>query len=135
MAALSGSVVVVMLILGFLRIGTPATQRALRADRKRVQDLYQLSDKIHTLWTTNGRLPGHLDEVRDAAFADPISRVAYEYRVAEVSRYELCATFALASEENQAVPRSSAWSHPGGRHCFTVDASQMLDNPYVYSPD
>jgi hypothetical protein len=58
MAALSGSVVVVMLILGFLRIGTPATQRALRADRKRVQDLYQLSDKIHTSGPPMGDYPG-----------------------------------------------------------------------------
>ena len=134
MAGLSALVVASMLILGFLYIGTPSTQRALRADRKRVQDLYQLSDKIHNLWSANGRLPGHLDELRDAALADPISRAAYEYRPAESSHYELCATFALASEQNQASPRASAWSHPAGRKCFPVDASQTLDNPYVYFP-
>lgn len=135
MAAISGLVAAVMLISGFLYIGTPSTQRALRADRKRVQDLYQLSAKIHNVWSANVRLPGHLDELRDAALADPITRVAYEYRVTEGSRYELCATFALASEQNQAAPRSSAWSHPRGRHCFPVDASQMLDNPYIYFSD
>jgi len=134
MAGLSGLGVVVMLILGFLYLGTPSTQRALRADRKRAQDLYQLSDKIHTLWTANGRLPGHLDELRDAASADPITRAAYEYRPTEGSRYELCATFALPSELNQVSPRASVWSHPAGRHCFPVDASQTLDNPYIYFP-
>lgn len=134
MAGLSSVAVIVMLILGFFYIGTPSTQRALRADRKRAQDLYQLSDKIHNLYGTTGKLPGHIDELRDAALADPVTRAAYEYRPAEGSRYELCATFALASEQNQASPRASAWSHPAGRHCFPVDASQMLDNPYIYFP-
>ncbi len=134
MAVLSSLIIAITLILGFFYIGTPGTQRSLRADRKRTQDLYQLSDKIHTLWTTNGRLPGHLDELRDAALADPITRIAYEYRVTEGSRYELCATFALASERSKAE-RLRSWSHPAGYHCFSVDASQILGNPYIYFPD
>jgi hypothetical protein len=100
MAGLSGLLVAFMLILGFLYIGAPSTQRALRADRKRAQDLYQLSDKVHVLWSASGSLPGHIDELRDAAHSDPITRVAYEYRATEGSRYEVCATFALASEQN-----------------------------------
>jgi len=136
MAGLSALVVTGMLILGFLYIGAPSTQRTLRADRKRVQDLYQLTTKINGRWNSNDhKLPEHLDELTDAALADPVTRLAYEYHVKEGSRYELCATFALSSQRNEAMPQSSAWSHPAGRHCFVIDASQMLNSPSIYSPD
>jgi uncharacterized membrane protein YidH (DUF202 family) len=134
MAALSSVVVAVMLILGFSYIGKPSTQRALRADAKRVQDLNQLSGKITGIWNAKQKLPEHLDELADIAFADPISRVAYEYHVAEGSHYEICAIFELASNQGP-PPRSSVWSHPSGRHCFVMDATQTPDNPYIYNPD
>ncbi|HEY3971814.1 MAG TPA: DUF5671 domain-containing protein [Candidatus Sulfotelmatobacter sp.] len=135
MAGVSGVAVVVMLIFGFSYIGSPRSQRLLRADAKRVQDLYQLSDKIHTIWNSNQKLPGHLDELPDMVFADPITRVAYEYRVAEGSHYELCATFAATSEQNESIPRSKAWSHSAGRHCFAIDAAQVPNNPNIYFPN
>jgi hypothetical protein len=134
MAALSGVAVTVMLILGFLYIGTPNTQRMLRADRKRVQDLYQLGAKIQGLWAEKHQLPQHLDELPDIALVDPVTRAAYEYRITEGSRYQLCATFVASSSQNDAAG-SSTWSHPAGRHCFDFDAAQMTSNPYVYSPD
>jgi len=134
MAALSGVVVTIMLGLGFAAIGSPSTQRTLRADRKRVQDLYQLSDKIRNFWTSQQKLPEHLDELPDATLADPITRVTYEYHVKGGREYELCAVFAANSERNDAMPGSTTWSHPEGKHCFSVDATRMLDNPYIYSP-
>lgn len=134
MAAFSGLAVSVMLILGFSYVGAPSTQRMLRADRKRVGDLYQLSEKIRTLWNDKHKLPEHLDQLPDVALADPVNRAAYEYRVAEGSRYELCATFVASSEQNDAVA-SSTWAHPAGRHCFNFDAAQITGNPYTYSPD
>jgi hypothetical protein len=134
MAAISSLAVIVMLILGFSYVGAPSTQRMLRADRRRVGDLYQLSEKIRTIWNQKHKLPEHLDELPDAALADPITRAAYEYRVTDGSRYELCAAFVANSLQNEAVG-SSAWAHPAGRHCFTFDAAGTVDNPYVYSPD
>jgi hypothetical protein len=96
-------------------------------------DLYQIATKINNDWNSNGhKLPQHLDELRDVALADPISRSAYEYHTAQANGYELCATFALASE---AIPRSSAWSHPAGHYCFRFDASRGPDNPGIYLPD
>jgi hypothetical protein len=135
MASLSSVVVIVMLLLGFVYIGAPGTQRTLRADRKRVQDLYQLTARINGMWNSKDhKLPEHLDELQDVPLADPMTRAAYEYHVTGEGRYELCATFALPSEKN-AMPRPGTWSHPAGRHCFSIQASQMLGNPYGYFPD
>jgi hypothetical protein len=117
MAGLSATAVAVMIILGFWYIGAPKTQRTLRADRKRVQDLYMLSAQIHSRWSSNGhKLPEHLDELSGVASADPVTRAAYEYHVKEGSQYELCATLALdGRQKDEATLRPSKWSHPGGR--------------------
>lgn len=132
MAAISSSVVVLMLVLGFSYVGSPSTQRMMRADERRIQDLYQLSSKIYNVWSKGPKLPAHLDELSDAALADPITRVAYEYHPKEESHYELCATFVAASSQNEAASGSKTWAHPVGRYCFLMDAAQMAENPGIY---
>lgn len=132
MAAISGSVVVLMLVFGFSYVGSPSTQRMMRADERRTQDLYQLSQKIYNISSKGTKLPAHLDEVSDATLADPITRLAYEYHPKEGSHYELCAAFAAASSQNKAVSRSKTWDHPAGRYCFSMDATQMPENPGNY---
>jgi Domain of unknown function (DUF5671) len=133
MAAISALIVVGSLISGFAFTGSPKTQRTLRADQRRTEDLYWIAGKINGNWAANGnQLPQHLDELHGVAVADPVTRAAYEYRVIENSRYELCAKFALPS---QAAPGASSWFHPAGRYCFALDASRVPDNPSVYLPD
>ncbi len=134
MAALSSILVVILLGLGFATIGAPSTQRMLRADQKRVQDLYTLSDKVRNFWSSQHKLPEHLDVLADVPLADPITRVASEYHPRSESGYELCATFAASRERDDPTSRAKVWTHPAGRHCFSIDAQQMLDNPYIYSP-
>jgi hypothetical protein len=137
MAAVSAAGVTLIVVLGFLYIGAPKTQRTLRADRKRVQDLYLLSGQIHTRWSSNGhKLAEHLDELSGVAFADPVTRIAYEYHAKEGSQYELCATFALESRQNNdAVSRTSKWTHRAGRYCFALNAGEAAENPNIYFPD
>jgi hypothetical protein len=139
MALVSAVTVLVMVVLGFSYLGAPKKQRTLRADNKRVQDLYQLSNQINTHWNSSShKLPEHLDELSGVVLADPITRVAYGYHVKEGSQYELCATFSMDSMENRGkdeISRRSQWSHPPGNHCFTLDAANAAENPYIYFPN
>jgi hypothetical protein len=133
MAILSTAVVVLMIVLGFLRIGGPATQRLLRADQKRVEDLYRLSQQIENRWRLHKDvMPSSLGDLTSAAIADPITRTAYEYHVGGGSKYQLCATFSAPSERGARSPGSDVWSHPAGHHCFDLDATQSVENPTVY---
>jgi hypothetical protein len=136
MALLSAVTIVVVVVSGFWHIGAPQTQRTLRADSKRVLELYQLSSQIHARWNDNGhKLPGKLDELSGIPSADPVTRISYEYRVKEASQYELCATFSLESRQHDAASPPSKWSHPAGLHCFRLDAAEAAENPNVYIPD
>jgi hypothetical protein len=131
MAALSSAVIVVMLIFGFLALGSPRVQRDLRADGQRIQNIHQLSINIGTYWKShNSQLPPSLDSLSpqyypyagDSAF-DPISHARYEYHAKQGSQYELCASFVRKSprQRNQLGP--DAWAHPAGHYCFELDAS------------
>lgn len=136
MAGVSAVAVIAMIVAGFVSIGSPRTQRTMRADNRRVQDLYQLSLRINGVWSGNGhQLPTHLDQLTDVPLVDPISRAAYEYRVVDGDKYQLCATFLLGSAQNQANSRTTTWSHPSGRYCFALDASHAPDGPNIYIAD
>lgn len=136
MAALSSVVVAMMVILGFWNIGAPRTQRLLRADRKRVQDLYALSAAINTRWNSEKKkLPSRLDELSGVAVADPVTHAPYEYALTGTSEYDLCATFSLDSKQNDTRVSKTKWAHPPGHFCFKLDATQTPENPNFYFSD
>jgi len=131
MAAASTVFLAIIVTLGLGFTGAPRSQRAERADSKRVQDLFELTQQIFGRWTSgNQRLPEHLDELRGTASADPVTRASYDYRPKVGSQYELCATFELPNRHSD---QASQWNHPAGYYCFTLDATQRPVNPpYQY---
>lgn len=136
MALLSAVCVVALLAFGFGFTGAPRTLRMQRADSKRLQDLYALSQQITLRWNRDGhKLPEHLDELHNIALADPVTRAGYEYLPGEGSQFQLCATFSVASIHDDESPQTKLWAHPGGHYCFSFDATQPPPNPpYSYSP-
>ena len=126
MAGLSSAAVVLMLVLGFLQLGPPRAQRAVRADAQRIQQLYRLGNQIHAYWQSHGSgIPASIDSVA-GPHLDPITRTRYEYHPGQGSQYQLCADFAQPSPggDNQ-----DTWNHPAGHHCFVLDASAQLTYP------
>ncbi|HTZ99354.1 MAG TPA: DUF5671 domain-containing protein [Candidatus Aquilonibacter sp.] len=136
MALLSAACVAVLLICGFGFTGAPRTQRTERADARRLQDLFALGQRISAKWRTDRQtLPQHLDELRDIALSDPVTRVGYEYIPGQGSQFQLCATFAMPSRNDDQSSQAKQWAHPAGRYCFSLDAAQPPESPpYSYSP-
>jgi hypothetical protein len=117
-------VVVVVLILGFLQLGGPRTQRLIQADQKRVNALKTLAWEVKSRWKDSSHvLPPSLDAFARTNTKDPITGVPYEYHVIAGSQYELCATFARA-DKSGAAEGNPSWDHPRGHYCFQLDASR-----------
>ena len=134
MAALSSAAVVLMIALGFWQLGAPASQRQMRADGQRVQELYRLSTEVENYWRSHGsQLPSSINELRGGSRVDPITHTPYEYRPGAGSSYQLCAVFARANQGDPAnsVPGLSTgqWAHQAGRYCFQFDATAMPQYP------
>lgn len=132
MAIASAVVVAVMIVLGFVQLGAPSTQRRLVADSQRLQQLYSLSDSIRTYWQGHAsQLPASLAQV-PGTYADPITHAAFEYHPVQGSQYRVCAVFATAGPreaDNQPRLQPNPWAHAAGRYCFLLDASAPPQQP------
>jgi hypothetical protein len=123
--------ILVVLALGFSRLGSPRSQREITADQRRARDLLGIANDIHRL--ASG-LPASLEELgqwSSQSLKDPLTGVPYEYRPKAGTAYELCATFAReslpASEwdyRDGSPPLGPFRKHPAGRYCYQLDSSQ-----------
>ncbi|MDP3957585.1 MAG: DUF5671 domain-containing protein [bacterium] len=143
------ALVAVAIVLGFIAGGSPTTERNRAFDRTRVEHLSSLSNCVENYARTFGQLPPSLADLRQSSqfsycgsfMQDPETKAAYSYRVVTVSRtegavrvgeFELCATFALASQTGTAgIPvyngSSPIWNeHTAGKNCDTVKAQLLL---------
>jgi len=94
--------VALAVIYSFAIMGSPAKQRQLRLDERRVGDLQNIQYQIINYWQRKEKLPKDLAEL-----ADPLSGWSlpvppefekgekYEYNALAPLQFELCATFAL----------------------------------------
>lgn len=144
-----GSVVSALLIAsiigGFFIMGSPYTQRMLRYDNDRVSDLQNLQSSITEYYRTTSHLPESLETLKDPLVdtyvpVDPQSEAEYEYLQTDTLTFELCATFARATSQDQISTAkvrdpwqqqtASDWSHDAGHMCFTRTIDPERITPY-----
>ena len=123
------AVIVLAVGYGLFLVGTPAQQRLLQFDERRVSDLQQITYSIDSYWERNRRLPESLEDLRDpryfvSSLSDPKTGEPYEYQTVSEIAYELCAVFEAeyAGDPYARMPVSeSFWYHGIGRTCFTLE--------------
>jgi Domain of unknown function (DUF5671) len=120
--------VVAAFCLGLGVAGTPARQRHLEADQKRVQNLHQIVMAMWTWHRQHGAIPARLTDlgIESARLKDPETGQLYEYQRKSDTLYDLCAQFAADEppSANGTYFASPFWRHGAGRTCFALDASQ-----------
>jgi hypothetical protein len=104
--------------LGLVATGTPAQQRHIEADNRRVQDLRSIAGALSAMTTLPLSLPPNLRST------DPETGTPYGYIARSAKEYELCATFVGASERSQYG--STFWSHAKGRACFEFEIARPV---------
>jgi hypothetical protein len=146
LAWIVSGVVLAAIVAAFFAVGSPAKQRLVRFDERRVADLQNIQSRIITYWQQKATLPNQLADLQDdiSGFkvpTDPETGQVYEYDVEADLTFELCANFNLASsgqEKNVPSPAypefgldpySQNWAHGEGRECFT----RTID-PELYKP-
>lgn len=117
------AVAVIAIIAGLLVVGSPAEQRRLRLDDRRVSDLQSLARALQRRHERTGGLPSRLEDVVDGLILsalplDPVTHDPYEYMIVDSSRFQLCATFSGESRR----PGEDFWAHGPGRHCFDLES-------------
>lgn len=107
--------VLVAIIMGFVAVGSPATQRAMRFDSQRMNDLSSIQSQIVSYWQQKEALPQELADLHDSLSwftvpTDPETKAEYEYVNKNVSgansaskdiSFELCAVFSRPSRDDK----------------------------------
>lgn len=162
--AIAGSVLVLSAVVwAFTVIGGPGSQRTLRLDQRRLEDLQSIQSSIITYWQQSETLPASL-----MALATPLSgyRVpqdpefqkgkVYEYRIIADKTFELCATFAAPLPEGWMINSGAepyiaredistskpfpgamtaeSWQHGIGRTCFERTIDPVFYPPFPKEP-
>jgi hypothetical protein len=90
------------IIYSFSIMGSPATQRALRLDDRRVGDLQNIQYQVINYWQQKEKLPKDLTELSNpiSGYSIPVEPEfekgkKYEYEVTGKLSFKLCATFSL----------------------------------------
>ncbi len=127
LGAVSVTGVILLVVAGIWVAGSPAEARKERADDLRLGRLSELHYQLESHVREHGELPGSLRELegdftpRYDPRRDPLTREPFEYEKLGDRRYEVCAVFATASDEDN--PRyygpGLRSTHGAGRHCFT----------------
>jgi hypothetical protein len=134
-AGLAATVAVaVVIILGFRVLGSPANQRLVQSDLRRVQTLGELAGQINQRWSSGSRpLPADLETFPKPVKQDPVSGTAFVYHRKLNDEYELCASFSTDTRDAPAVNTADPWIHPRGEYCFQFQASRQVPAvPYSY---
>jgi len=94
--------VILVIVYSFIIMGSPAKQRALRFDERRVSDLQGLQSQIIYYWQQKEKLPTTLIELANpmSGYSLPVDPEfekgnQYEYIPKDKLSFELCATFSL----------------------------------------
>ena len=130
-------VLILSVAAGLWAGGSPGTQRALRLDQVRINDLQTIQFRVLEEWRVRGALPENLAALENDLTGfrvprDPVTGETYTYEKTGERSFRLCATF---DAESPFAPQGarfktpglagSSWEHPAGFACFerTVDES------------
>lgn len=98
---ISIAVILTGIVYSFVIIGSPKTQRELRLDQRRLEDLQTIQSQVLNYWQEHEKLPDSLNAMIDPLQSwqhiptDPEFEkgVHYDYNVTGTLSFELCATF------------------------------------------
>jgi len=122
-------VVTASIVLGFTVLGSPNTQRLLKADNQKMNNLMEINNYVQSYYVQNGKLPENLNETTSLGYypnlIDPQTNKPYEYIKKDSLRYSLCAEFNKASITSKSSYSEAPYlrgavfgTHPAGRYCF-----------------
>ena len=154
-ACLVGIVVLASIVGGFFIIGSPETQRLIKLDQQRLNDLQNIQYQVINYWQQKQKLPASLTDLKDPLSGatipvDPETQQNYAYRITTAPySFELCANFAIDSSkipgQNMSypvrvaapVPEGTAvhtgddtWTHGIGQACFERTIDPQRYPPY-----
>jgi hypothetical protein len=129
------AVILVLIIVGFVFIGSPENARLQAEDTQRINDLSYIQNAVNTFWMEKGMLPATLEQLNDPLnyTSIPVDRITgenYGYNIIDEKNFEICADFATVSEETESKQRMYSeeqfFKHSEGVNCFKREVQESM---------
>lgn len=129
-------IILVSIILGFSILGFPHTQKLIRYDEQKINDLQNINSQIQSYFSNKKVLPKNISEITNSNYGyssvvlDKQTNKSYEYIKTNDVEYQLCAEFNKASDDKNVeysyLPNyGSISSHSAGRYCFNQNVNNL----------
>ncbi len=140
-AGIASVIIIGSIIWGFSVLGSPRTQRLVKYDEQKINDLQMLSSYVQSYYQMKASMPESLSDLSAVQYSqipvDIQSGKSYEYKLIGQSAkaYELCAEFNTDTKNTNSramYPYGEiSWIHPSGHHCFqlAIPVSQYVKIP------
>ena len=139
LAILGAVIALAAIIAGFIIVGSPSTQRVIRFDEQRINDLQSIKYSVDNYWQSKKTVPESLAVLESMGIVipvDPENGSTYEYEaISSPAGYKICATFDLPSDlkisnAGYSVPTypgsmQTDWSHNAGHVCFDMSGDNV----------
>jgi hypothetical protein len=135
---ISSILVLFSIVYGFNVMGGPGSQRDLRLDQRRIEDLQNIQYQVINFWQQKEKLPATLDELKNPLSGNSIPQdpefqkgLSYEYsKISDLSKntpikFELCATFTLP------IPKGYVENSKGGYGVMPARDIAVSSMPYL----
>lgn len=133
LATTSTLLVAFAIIYSFSIMGSPAQQRLLRLDDRRVSDLQSIQSQVINYWQQKEELPESLEVLTNpiSSYSVPLPPLfengeKYEYNVKSKLTFELCATFAL--------PIPKGWQEYGKGRVLSMSVNSRIKEVAIPYP-
>lgn len=130
-----GAAVLALIVLSFMVIGSPFTQRLMQLDNQRINGLMELQSAIVYHYQQTGAVPESVDALRNplnnfVVPVDPETNEPYLYEKTGNLSFKVCATFGTEGNESSLYPAQSKPSVEDGWYRFEHGAGETcFDRP------
>lgn len=141
-----GSLIIVLgvFIVALFVVESPTETRKRKLDQRIINNFYEIDASLNNYYIKNDKLPETLEDLKEDAryliseeLNNPITNQAYEYKILEDDKYELCTTFNSSNvaelKDEYGYRADKMWLHEAGYQCLsqTVSIADTLNKPMI----
>jgi len=127
-----------LVVLAFLRLGSPATQAAIKRDVERAEYFMRVAAHIHAEANRTpgfkGLTPEIIQKGMDSADRSDHEGLTVEVRIINSKEFEVCTAFELSSDRWKKAGvrlRDPKFQPSAGRFCQTFSVKDAAPNEYI----
>jgi hypothetical protein len=117
----AASLILIIFILGFFVIDSPAVSREKKQDEQVIEYLVAVNYQINSYFDDNQKLPENLS-ILDGTKYEPNSKINFDagftYAKKSDNFFEVCANFKQSNRDLNGGYYNNDWRHDGGKACF-----------------